>query len=200
MEKMRKYLFITLVCVILIIPMFFRIYLEYLFIREFTLDIIFNLIFGLIILLLINKLIVVYGYDSQSFEAIKKQDVIHAMISKNHKEIIWIFLPMIMLLEELIFRYYMIGFLLNQGGLNIFSAILISSIAFSLYHIHIWFRFKNLRILLIYLGNSFLLGLFNGYILITLGLIPCILIHFALVLIMYYNIYTRYFEGNINSK
>ncbi len=200
MKHMRKYLIIALVCVILIIPMFFGIYLEYLFIREFTLLVIFNLILGLAIFLIITKLIVVYGYDSQSFEAIKKQDVIDAMISKNHKEVIWIFLPMTMLLEELIFRYYMIGLLLNQGGLNIFSAILISSIAFSLYHIHTWFRFKNLRILLIYLGDSFLLGLFNGYILLTLGLIPCILIHFALVLILYYNIYTRYFKGNINSK
>ncbi|MFX1338455.1 MAG: type II CAAX prenyl endopeptidase Rce1 family protein [Promethearchaeota archaeon] len=197
---MRKYLIIALACVILIIPMFFGIYLEYFLIREFTLFVIFNFILGLVILLLINKLIVVYGYDPQSFEAIKKQDVIHAMISKNHKEIIWIFLPMIILLEELIFRYYMIGLLLNQGGLNILSAIFISSIAFSLYHIHIWFRFKNLRILLIYLGNSFLLGLFNGYILLTLGLIPCVLIHFTLVLIMYYNVYTRYFEGNINSS
>ena len=200
MEKMRKYLLITLVCVILIIPMFFGIYLEYLFIREFTLIVIFNLISGFIIFLVINKLIVVYGYDSQSFEAIKKQDVIHAMISKNHKAVIWIFLPMTMLFEELIFRYYMIGLLLNQGGLNIISAILISSIVFSLYHIHTWFRFKNLRILLIYFGNSFLLGLFNGYILLTLGLIPCIFIHFALVLLLYYKIYTRYFEGNINSK
>jgi membrane protease YdiL (CAAX protease family) len=200
MEHMRKYLIIALMCVILIIPMFFGTYLEYLFIREFTLIVIFNLISGFIIFLTINKLIVVYGYDSQSFEAIKKQDVIDAMISKNDKAVIWIFLPMTMLFEELIFRYYMIGFLLNQGGLNIISAILISSLAFSLYHIHTWFRFKNLRILLIYLGNSFLLGLFNGYILLTLGLIPCILIHFVLVLIQYYHLYKRYFEGSVNSN
>jgi membrane protease YdiL (CAAX protease family) len=198
MEHMRKYLIIALACVFLIIPMFFGIYLEYLFIREGGLVVIFNIILGLAIFLILNRLIVVYGYDSQSFGAIKKQDVIDAMISKNQKAVIWIFLPMTMLFEELIFRYYMIGFLLNQGGLNMFSAILISSIAFSLYHIHIWFRFKKLRILLIYLGDSFLLGLFNGYILLTLGLIPCILIHFALVLIQYHNLYTRYFKDNIN--
>lgn len=194
MLKVRKYTILGLLCIILIIPMFFGIYLEYLIIRELNLYVIFNLILGLIAFLFIDKLIAVYGYDIESFEAIKTQDVINAMISKKNRSIIWIFLPMIMIIEELIFRFYIIGFLLNQRGLNVISAILISSIIFSLFHIHIWFRFKNLRILLINLGNSFLLGLFNGYVLLTLGLIPCILIHFALVLIMYYNIYKRYYK------
>jgi membrane protease YdiL (CAAX protease family) len=196
MIKLRKYAILTTTLIILIIPMVFGIYLEYLFITEFNLFVIFIVILGFIIFLFINKLITIYGYDSQSFKAIKNQDVIHTMISKNNKEIIWIFLPMIMVIEELIFRYYLIGFLMNQVGLDIFSAILISSIIFSLFHIHTWFRFKNLRILLINLGDSFLLGLFNGYILLTLGLIPCVLIHFTLVIILYYNIYRRYFKAN----
>jgi len=142
--------------------------------------------------------IAIYGYNYQSFNAIKEQDVIIAFTSRNDKAVICgIFLPMIMIIEELIFRYYMIGFLLNQVRLDVISAILISSIIFSLFHIHIWFRFKNLKLLLINLGDSFLLGVFNGYILLTLGLIPCILIHYILVLILYYNIYKRYFKNKI---
>ncbi len=158
------------------------------------------LVLGLVGFLLIGKLIAVYGYDFPSFEAIKTQDVLNALINRKNKAIIWIFLPMIMVIEELIFRFYMIGFLVNQVGLDVISAILISSVLFSLFHIHIWFRFKNRRILLINLGDSFLLGLFNGYILLTLGIIPCILIHYVLVLILYYTIYKKHFKANLNSN
>lgn len=197
MEKIRKYAILGFLLIALLIPMLLGIYIEYLFIRELNYTVIFILIFGLFIFLILNKLIATYGYNDQSFNAIKEQDVIIAFTSRNDKAVIWIFLPMIMIIEELIFRYYMIGFLLNQVGLNVISAILISSILFSLFHIHIWFRFKNLKILLINLGDSFLLGLFNGYVLLTLGLIPCILIHYVLVLILYYNIYKRYFKNKI---
>jgi len=197
MEKIRKYAILGFLLIALLIPMLLGIYIEYLFIRELNYTVIFIVIFGLFIFLILDKLIAVYGYNYQSFNAIKEQDVINAMVSKNNKAVIWFFLPMIMVIEELIFRYYMIGFLLNQVGLDVISAILISSIIFSLFHIHIWFRFKNLKLLLINLGDSFLLGVFNGYILLTLGLIPCILIHYVLVLILYYNIYKRYFKNKI---
>ncbi len=198
MEKIRKYAILGFILIALLIPMLFGIYIEYLFIRELNYTVIFIVIFGLFIFLILDKLIAIYGYNYQSFNAIKEQDVIIAFTSRNDKAVICgIFLPMIMIIEELIFRYYMIGFLLNQVRLDVISAILISSIIFSLFHIHIWFRFKNLKLLLINLGDSFLLGVFNGYILLTLGLIPCILIHYILVLILYYNIYKRYFKNKI---
>jgi len=192
MIKIRKYTILGILFIFLIIPIILGIFNNYIYARELNLAVIFVLVVGTTFFLVLNKLIEVYGYDEQSFDAIKNQDVINALINKDNKSVIWIFLPMIIIIEELIFRYYMIGFLLNVVKLDVISAILISSLVFSLFHIHIWFRFKNRRILLINLGDSFLLGLFNGYILLTLGLIPCILIHFTLVLILYYNIYKRY--------
>ena len=113
MQKIRKYTILGILCIILIIPILFGIYTEYLLISELNLIILFIFLLGLVLFLLIDKLIAVYGYDIQSFEAMKKQDVINAFIGKNNKAIIWIFLPIIMIIEELIFRYYLIGFLLN---------------------------------------------------------------------------------------
>ena len=199
MEFNRKYGILGILFVILIVPIIFGIYIEYLFIRELNITVFIVLVFGLIVFLLLEKFIIDYGYNDTSFKALKTQDVVNALITKENKTVIWLFLPMIMIIEELIFRYYMIGFLLKQVGLEVIWAILISSSIFSLFHIHIWFRFKNLRVLIINLIDSFLLGIFNGYILITLGLIPCILIHYLLVLVLYYKIYKKYSKGNKNS-
>ena len=137
MQKTRKYTILGILCGSLIIPILFGIYIEYLFIRELNTTVIVVLVLGLIGFLLIGKLITDYGYNITSFGAIKTQDVLNALINRKNKAIIWIFLPMIILIEELIFRYYMIGFLLNQVELDVISAILISSIIFSLFHIHI---------------------------------------------------------------
>jgi membrane protease YdiL (CAAX protease family) len=99
-----------------------------------------------------------------------------------------------MINEELLFRYYLIGFLVNQLKYGIIAAIIISSLLFSLYHIHCWFSFKNLRILMLNLIYSFLLGLYNSYVVIILGIFPCILIHFGLALSLYYDLYKKYYE------
>ena len=199
MEIRRKYGILGILCVILIIPLLFGTYIEYLFIQQLNFTVFIVLFCGIIMFLLIDKFIVDYGYNDTSFEALKTHDVINALITRENKAVIWIFLLMIMIIEELIFRYYLIGILLMQARLEVIWAIIISSSIFSLYHIHIWFKFKNLRVLMIYLINSFFLGLFNGYILLTLGLIPCILIHYGLVLLLYYGIYKRYFKSNFNT-
>ncbi|TFG20947.1 MAG: CPBP family intramembrane metalloprotease [Promethearchaeota archaeon] len=194
MRKIRKYTTLGISLIILIIPMFLGIYIEYLFLHDLNLFVILILIFSLLILLLIGKLIGIYGYDSESIEKMKKHDVIDVMINKDNRIRLWLFFPIIMIIEELIFRYYIIGFLLNQLDLEVIFAILISSLIFSLYHVHTWFAYKNLRILLIYLGYSFLLGLFNGCILLTLGIFPCVGIHSALAMYFYYSIYKKYFK------
>jgi len=194
----KKNIYLSLIFIFLIIPIFFGVYVEYLYVYDSSLLVIFILVLGLIFFLILDEITVLYCYNEQSVEAIKKHDVINALIKKKNKEIIWIFLPMIIIIEELIFRYYLIGFFINQLDFDIISAIFISSFIFSSYHIHIWFRFKNLRILMIYLVDSFFLGLFNGYILLTLGLISCILIHYSIVLLLYYGIYKRYFKSNLD--
>ncbi|MFW9899393.1 MAG: type II CAAX prenyl endopeptidase Rce1 family protein [Candidatus Thorarchaeota archaeon] len=197
MEKIRKYTLLTTLCVILIIPIFFGIYIEYLYVRNLNLFVILILLFSMLMLLLIGKLIGIYGYDNESIEKMRKHDVIEALINKTNKLRLWLFFPIIMVIEELIFRYYCIGFLINQIDLDVISAIVISSLIFSLFHIHLWFSYKNFRILLINLSYSFLLGLFNGYIFITLGLFPCIGIHYALAILLYYEIYRKNFKNKI---
>ncbi|MFX1399525.1 MAG: type II CAAX prenyl endopeptidase Rce1 family protein [Promethearchaeota archaeon] len=194
MKKTRKYVILSILASVLIIPMLFGIYIEYLFIKELTLSVILILFFGFLILLLIGRLINKYGYNDESIEKMKNHDVIEALISKTNRMRLWLFFPIIMIIEEQIFRYYCIGFLINQLNLDVFLAITISSLVFSIFHIHLWFSFKNLRIVLINIGYSLLLGVFNGYIFLTLGLFPCIGIHYALAMLLYYDIYRKYFK------
>ena len=137
MEKIRKYTILTTLCIILIIPIFFGIYSEYLYVRKLNLFVILILLFGMLMLLLIGKLIGIYGYDNESIENMRKHDVIEALINKTNKLRLWLFFPIIMVIEELIFRYYCIGFLINQVDVDVIMAIIISSLVFSLFHIHI---------------------------------------------------------------
>ena len=176
--------------------MFFGIYIEFLLVRELTLFVILIMFFSIFLLLLFGKFIVIYGYDDESLDLMSSHDVIDALINKNNQLVLWIFFPLTIIMEELIFRYYLIGLLYNQLRLEVILVIIISSLVFSLYHIHFWFTFKNLRIVLIYITYSFLLGLLAGYILLTLGFIPCILVHYALAFYIYYAIYKRHFKNN----
>lgn len=174
--------------------MFFGVFLEYFTIRDLNWFIIFIFIIGLSILLFLGKIIEIFGYNNKNVEVIRKQDVINALIHQDNRIIIWIFFPIIIVIEELVFRYYIIGILVDLLELESIIAIFISSLAFSLYHIHIWFRYKNLTILLINIGYPFLMGLYFGFIFLTLGIIPCILVHYIIALFLYYNIYRRYFK------
>ena len=194
MIKVRKYIILSSLLTILIIPMFFGIFLEYFTIIELNWFIILIFIIGLLMLLFMGKIIEIYGYNNKNVEIIRKQDVISAFVNRNNKLIIWLFFPVIIIIEELVFRYYTIGILVHMLEFESVVAIFISSLAFSLFHIHIWVRYKNLSILLINLGYPFLMGLYNGYIFLKLGIIACIIIHYIIVLTLYYNLYTRYFK------
>jgi len=192
--KVRKYIILGSLLISLTIPMFFRVYLEYFTIRELNWFITLILIIGLLILLFLGKIIEIFGYNSKNVEVIRKQDVINAFTNRNNRPIIWFFFPIIIIIEELIFRYYSIGILVHLLELESLAAIFISSLIFSFFHIHIWFRYKNLMILLINLGYPFLMGLYIGYIFLKLGIIACIIIHYTIALTLYYNIYRRYFK------
>ncbi|MFX1366430.1 MAG: type II CAAX prenyl endopeptidase Rce1 family protein [Promethearchaeota archaeon] len=127
----------------------------------------------------------------------RKHDVTNALIEGNNRKIILIFLPLTMIMEELIFRYYLIGILINSLNLDDLSVIFISSLIFSLYHFHAWFSYKNRTLLLVNLIYPFLMGLYLGYMFLSFGIIFCILIHYLLVFYLYYNISKRYFRNNI---
>ncbi len=194
LENNQKYAIICLITLILTIPLFFDFYVEYLFISEFSLYTLFIFLGGLFVLLSIGELIDVFGFTKENLDIIKKHDIIDALIEKRSRlAIIFLFL-ITMIMEELIFRNYLINFFIRTLKLHVILGIFISSLAFSFYHIHIWFNYKDLRIFVIYFINSFLLGLFNGIMFLTLGLITCIIIHTSLAFLFYYNLYKRYFK------
>jgi len=238
--KFGKYLTITIVVILLIVPIFFGIYIDFLFVSEFSLSILLFLLIGFVFLLGLGKMMeflmynpsekgfeplssqfgipgtsyriqlglingkwsfrllkgnsVITSYvlrDEKSKELMKQHDVVKALLNGNNRIVLLVFFPLTMIMEEFIFRYYLIGVLLYQLKLGLILAILISSVIFSLYHLHIWFKFRNLKILISYIISSFLLALYNGYLLITLGIFVCIIVHTILVFILYYNLYKK---------
>jgi membrane protease YdiL (CAAX protease family) len=171
--------------------MTFGIYSDFLIVNELSAGIGLVVLFGFAILLGLGKLIELFMYNDSSKEKMRQHDVVSTLLNKKGFTLLLVFLILTMVMEELIFRYYLIGLLLNELLVGSFSAIVISSIIFSVYHFHIWFRFKDFRILVSYLVISFLLGIYNGVVLLTLGIFPCIILHTLLVFILYYNLYRK---------
>ncbi len=194
MENSTKYIIIGVISIFLFIPMIFGVYVQYIFVSVFDPFLILLLLIGILVLIAIGKVIEIFIFNKDNIELMRKHDVMNVLINKNNRIVIWLFFPLTMIMEELIFRYYLIGFLSNSLNLELVSVIFISSVIFSLYHIHTWFSFKNITILLINLSYPFLMGLYLGYIFLNLGIIPCILIHYILAFFLYYNIYRRYFR------
>ena len=186
-----KYLAITVVVILLLIPTFFGIYINFLIVSELSLGVLLFLLIGFIFLLGIGKVMETLMYSERSKELMKQHDVIKALVNGNDIIVLLVFFPLTMVMEEFIFRYYLVGILLYQLKLGLILAILISSVIFSLYHLHIWFKFKNLKILISYLISSFLLAIYNAYLLITLGIFVCIITHTILVFVLYYNLYKK---------
>ena len=187
----KKNLTIISTDIVLIIPIFFGIYADFLTISEISLERVLLLLIGFVLLLGLGKVMELFLYGKKSKEKMKQNDVIRALLNENGKIVLLVFFPLTMIMEELIFRYYLIGFLLNHLSLELISTIMISSLIFSLYHIHIWFRFKDLKILISYLLFSFLLGIYNAYLLFIIGIFACIIVHFSLVFVIYYNLYKK---------
>jgi len=146
---------------------------------------------GFVFLLGLGKVMEKFVYNETSKELMKQHDVVNTLMNGDSITALLVFFPLTMIMEELIFRYYLIGLLLNDLIGGIFLAVIISSIIFSIYHFHIWFRFKDKNILISYLISSFILGIYNGFILLTLGIFACIIVHAVLVFILYYNLYKK---------
>ncbi|MFX1379111.1 MAG: CPBP family intramembrane glutamic endopeptidase [Promethearchaeota archaeon] len=194
MENSNKYIIIGILSIFLIMPMILGVYVQYIFVRTLDIFIFLFFLFGLVTLFIIGKLIHNYIFNKDSIELMRKHDVTNALINRNNRIVIWLFFPLTMVMEELIFRYYLIGFLIDSLKLDVLSVIFISSLIFSLYHIHTWFSYKNLTILITNLVYTFLMGLYIGFLFLNIGIVPCILIHYTLAFSLYYNIYKRYFK------
>ncbi|MFX1454950.1 MAG: CPBP family intramembrane glutamic endopeptidase [Promethearchaeota archaeon] len=195
-KRGKKYYIICFFTVILILPIFFGQYIENFYAQIINTFTIFVYFLGIIVLFFIGGLIDVFGFNVKELELIKDHDVIQALIKKENRLFILIMFIVTMIMEELIFRYYIISFLSSTLSLNLIFIILISSVFFSLYHIHIWFKFQDLRILGIFMTNSFLLGLFLGFTFLTFGFSLCLITHSIVALIFYLNLYNKYFRTN----
>ncbi|MDX1799064.1 MAG: CPBP family intramembrane glutamic endopeptidase [Candidatus Lokiarchaeia archaeon] len=195
MEYSGKYVIIAVISFFLFIPMIFGVYIQYTSITVLDPFFILPFLLGLVALIILGKFIEIFIFNNENIELMRNHDVMNALINKNNRIVIYLFFPLTMIMEELIFRYYLIGFLSISLNFDEISVILISSVVFSLYHIHTWFSFKNLTILLINLVYPFLMGLYLGYIFLNLGILPCILIHYILAFFLYYSLYRRYFKA-----
>lgn len=194
LEKNKKYIIISIVSLLLILPMFFGLYIENLFtqiINIYTLLVLFG---GLVVLLTLGELMDIFVLDTKSLELIKEHDVIQALITKKKRLVLFSLFLITMIMEELIFRYYFLSLLFHSLTLDLILVLSISSLVFSLYHIHIWFTYKNLRIFGIFFINSFLLGFLLGFIFLTLGFFFCVLVHSLVALLFYLNLFNRYFK------
>lgn len=181
--------FLILVCVIFcIIPPLFGIFIKLIVISQFNVLILSLIIIGLILLYLMGKAFEKYGYNQETLKLMSQHDLISALLNKNNNMVLFFFFPLTMVMEEFLFRFYSIGILYIVINLGSLESILMSSLIFSLYHLHFWFKFKNWRITIIFIIFSFFLGLLNGFVLLTIGLPFCILIHYLLALILYLNI------------
>ena len=194
LEKNRKYIIISVISLLLILPMFFGLYAEYIIPQGSNLYTFLILFGGLVVLFTVGELMDLFGFNTESLELIKEHDVIQALIKKKKRLVILSLFLLTMIMEELIFRYYFLSFLFHSLNLDMILVLIISSLFFSLDHFHIWFTFKNLRILGIFLSNSFLLGFFLGFIFLTLGFFLCVIIHSLFAFLLYFNLFNRYFK------
>ncbi|MFX0008925.1 MAG: type II CAAX prenyl endopeptidase Rce1 family protein, partial [Candidatus Hermodarchaeota archaeon] len=188
MKHIQKYLIIIIIDVILVIPICFGLFMRYLLINEFNFSILLTLIISIIFFIAFNLIIQKYGYNKSTISLMVNHDATAIFLGNRNNLILLLFFPLTMLMEELIFRYYLIGFMDTILHLDVIAIILMSSLIFSVYHLHFWFRFKNVRLTMIFIIGSFIMGIFLSFMLMTLGLIFCVIAHFSLALLIYYNL------------
>lgn len=184
-----SYFLKSILLFLLILPIILGFNHEFLFIREINLYIILITISGIIFLILLGKFIEIYGFNQELMEIMKDHDVINAFRKREFKMLFFWF-PITIIMEELIFRLYLATFLLSL--FDVFFVLIIASFIFGSYHVHILYSLKNKRITLIFVGYSYILGLFLNFILLTIGILFCIVLHYLLVIFTYYNLYKRY--------
>jgi membrane protease YdiL (CAAX protease family) len=188
----------VLIDLILILPILFGVFTQYLVIKEMNIQIFLIIVIGFSFILLISIVIQILGYNKGSLEIMKHYDIVTTFIEKKNNLLLFIFFPLTMLMEELIFRFYLIGIMINFLNLDATSIGIISSLVFSLSHLQFWFRFKNLRITLVYIITSFIMGIFLAFTLFTIGLFFCFIFHLLIALVLYYNLAKKILKFQIN--
>ena len=144
------------------------------------------IIFPIIILLFeIFAIFIIQKLIKDSIFKMKEHLVVKALNEKNFLDLLLNF-PLVIVFEEILFRLYLFVFIFNIFGLVV--AIILSALIFSIYHLHVWFEFKDIRITYNFMFISGLLGLILGMIIYYFGIITSIIIHWLVVLSLFYYI------------
>jgi Type II CAAX prenyl endopeptidase Rce1-like len=130
--------------------------------------------------------------NEEVLQVLKKNEIFKGMQEGKWINTIFVF-AVVMLFEELIFRFYLIA-LLEYSILENNLIILIGSLIFGIYHIHIYFQYKNKNLAVIYIVFSFCLGIYFSVIFFLLGIFGSFLAHFLIVFFIYYTIWRKSME------
>jgi membrane protease YdiL (CAAX protease family) len=188
--KQKKHLAKLITTFLLLIPLVLGVHQEFLFVTEIDHLIIIVIISGILLLIGLGKLIEIFGFNNELMKAMKKHEILKAFAERNI-QILFIWFPITIIMEEFLFRYYLAGFFFLH--FEYFLALSVASLLFGLYHIHIWFYFKNAKLSLIFVLFSTMLGVVLNLMLYYLGIFFCFALHYCLVLWIYRNIYKRYY-------
>ncbi|MBN1799954.1 MAG: CPBP family intramembrane metalloprotease [Candidatus Lokiarchaeota archaeon] len=184
LKNLRKWIIPLLAIVFLVISIF--VYgLRWWFPRDQIDWQIILFLFTFIALFEITALILNPKILKNSIDLLKDQMVVKALQRKDLTTLVIIF-PLTMLFEELLFRLFI--FVTLFVSLDLFFATTIGTLSFSIYHIHIWFEFKNKKILSSFILFSALLGFILNLMVYYIGLFACVVIHLISVLWLFQNI------------
>ena len=193
LKKHNKDILIIVVVLISLIPLFFGYNVRNIILFSFNPIQFLYIMSGIALLFLLGRVIFWKLIDEKSISKMKDHELIESFINNNEKWVKWVMFPLTMVMEELVFRFYVITILIDLIVLNSNLAVIISSSIFSVYHIHFWFRYNDFRIFLAFLILSFFLGVLNGYVFIYYGLIPCFLIHYGMAFELYFYLYRKFY-------
>lgn len=140
--------------------------------------------FVLIVLVPIIGLIIIPNYLKNSLSKFKNHIMTNALIEKDWYNIIIVF-TCTMIFEELIFRGLILVSLFSIFEISQIGSIILSSVIFSLYHLHTWPTFHDKKITIVFMLFSLVLGLICGYFLFLFGYVSCILFHWLSVILIY---------------
>jgi len=117
-------------------------------------------------------------------ESLQSLPFLKAIKERNYAYL-FLYFPMVTFIEEIIFRFLMITFLLYYNIAFSFI-ILIQGLAFGLYHLHFLRYVNNKELVSFLIVITTLLGFILGYIYLIFGLLYSYIFHVLLAIIIYY--------------
>jgi membrane protease YdiL (CAAX protease family) len=124
-------------------------------------------------------------YDTNTIKKMTDHELVIFFTHHKGNFLFLLIFLLTMVMEELIFRFYLMGFFVLTLNVENLSGILFTSLIFSFYHFHTWFAFKDKKILFSYLLYSFFLGWLCSLILLKMGIIFSIIAHSSLAALIY---------------